>query len=53
MDLDYVEYRIVRRDGEIRWIEDYGHFIRSETVGDIFMYFWEMRQKEEPSAADS
>lgn len=38
-DLDYVEYRIVRRDGEIRWIEDYGHFIRSETVGDIFYVF--------------
>ncbi|MEY8426449.1 ATP-binding protein [Lachnospiraceae bacterium 46-15] len=38
-DLDYVEYRIVRKDGEIRWIEDYGHFIRSETVGDIFYVF--------------
>ena len=38
-DLDYVEYRIVRRVGEIRWIEDYGHFIRSETVGDIFYVF--------------
>ena len=38
-DLDYVEYRIVRRDGEIRWIEDYVHFIRSETVGDIFYVF--------------
>ncbi len=38
-DLDYVEYRIVRRDGEIRWIEDYGHFIRSKTVGDIFYVF--------------
>lgn len=38
-DLDYVEYRIVRKDGEIRWIEDYGHFIHSETVGDIFYVF--------------
>ena len=26
-DLDYVEYRIIRKDGEIRWIEDYGHYI--------------------------
>ena len=24
-DLDYVEYRIIRKDGEIRWVEDYGH----------------------------
>ena len=37
--LDYVEYRIVRKDGEIRWIEDYGHFVHSETVGDIFYVF--------------
>ncbi len=38
-DLDYVEYRIVRKDGSIRWLEDYGHFIHSETVGDIFYVF--------------
>ena len=38
-DLDYVEYRIRRRDGAIRWIEDYGHFIRSEAAGDIFYVF--------------
>lgn len=38
-DLDYVEYRIRRRDGTVRWIEDYGHFIHSESVGDIFYVF--------------
>lgn len=38
-DLDYVEYRIIRKDGEIRWIEDYGHFIRSKTVGNFFYVF--------------
>lgn len=38
-ELDYVEYRILRKDGEIRWIEDYGHFIHSETIGDIFYVF--------------
>lgn len=37
-DLDYVEYRIVRKDGEVRWIEDYGHFVRSG-LGDIFYVF--------------
>lgn len=37
-DLDYVEYRIIRKDGEIRWIEDYGHFLHSD-VGDIFYVF--------------
>lgn len=38
-DLDYVEYRITRKDGIVRWIEDYGHYIHSETVGGIFYVF--------------
>jgi len=38
-DLDYVEYRIVRRDGEMRWVEDYGHFVHSGSAGDIFYVF--------------
>lgn len=38
-DLDYVEYRICRRDGAVRWIEDYGHFVHSNAVGDIFYVF--------------
>ncbi len=38
-DLDYVEYRIVRKDGEIRWVEDYGHFIKVDRIGGIFYVF--------------
>ena len=38
-DLDYVEYRACRQDGSVRWIEDYGHFVRSEAIGDIFYVF--------------
>lgn len=39
-DLDYVEYRIIAKNGEIRWVEDYGHFIHSETAGgDVFYVF--------------
>lgn len=38
-DLDYVEYRIIRKDGAVRWIEDYGHFVRGASVGDIFYVF--------------
>ena len=37
--LNYVEYRIRRRDGAIRWIEDYGHLVHSEAAGDIFYVF--------------
>jgi len=40
-DLDYVEYRIVQKDGSIRWIEDYGHFMHTEMYGDIFYVFIE------------
>ncbi len=38
-DLDYVEFRIIQKDGSIRWLDDYGHFIRSESMGDIFYVF--------------
>lgn len=38
-DLDYVIYRIKRKDGKIRWIEDYGHFHHNNHWGDIFYVF--------------
>lgn len=38
-DLDYVEYRIVCKDGSVRWIEDYGHFVHSRSAGDFFYVF--------------
>ena len=25
-NIDYVEYRIVRKDGSVRWVDDYGHY---------------------------
>ena len=39
--LDYVEYRIIRKDGRINWVEDYGHFVQTETYGDVFYVFLE------------
>lgn len=45
-DLDYVEYRIIRRDGAVRWIEDYGHFVRSPSAGGVFYVFlWDATEK--------
>ncbi len=38
-DLDYVEYRIIQKGGQIRWVEDYGHFIHSDSDGDFFYVF--------------
>ena len=38
-DLDYVEYRVRRSDGELRWIEDYGHFVKGASGRDFFYVF--------------
>ena len=37
--LDYVEYRIVRRDGQVRWVDDYGHYTETDAYGGIFYVF--------------
>lgn len=36
---DYVEYRIIRKDGILRWVEDYGHFVQTEHAGNYFYVF--------------
>lgn len=38
-DFDYVEYRIIRKDETIGWVEDYGHFIQNNSTGGIFYVF--------------
>ena len=38
-ELDYVEYRIVRKDGSICWVEDFGHLVHDEEEGDLFYVF--------------
>ena len=37
--MDHVIYRIIRKDGEIRWVDDYGHFSHSDDYGDIYYVF--------------
>ena len=37
--LDYAEYRIRRRDGAVRWVDDYGHYADSETYGGLYYVF--------------
>ena len=39
--LDYVEYRMKRKDGSIRWLRDYGRFVHTELYGDVFYVFVE------------
>lgn len=37
--LDHVIYRIIRRDEEIRWIDDYGRFAHLPGYGDVYYVF--------------
>jgi PAS domain S-box-containing protein len=38
-DMDYLEYRIVRKDGAVRWVDDYGHYTESQAYGGLFFVF--------------
>ncbi len=37
--LDYVEYRIVLKNGDVRWVDDYGHYTETERYGGIYYVF--------------
>ncbi len=38
-NFDYVEYRIIRKDGSVRWVDDYGHYTDTEAYGGIYYVF--------------
>ncbi len=38
-NMDYVEYRIIRKDGSIRWVEDYGHYAQFPGYGAVYYVF--------------
>lgn len=38
-NFDYVTYRIIRKDGEVRWVEDYGHLVNVPVYGDVYYVF--------------
>ena len=37
--IDYVEYRIIRKDGAVRWVDDYGHFTETDAYGGVYYVF--------------
>ncbi len=37
--LDHVEYRIIRKDGSERWIDDHGHFVETQKYGGLYYVF--------------
>ncbi len=53
--LDYAEYRITRKDGSIRWVDDYGHYCETKTYGGIYVVFisdiTEKRERREEDKA--
>lgn len=38
-NFDYVEYRIIAKDGTVKWIEDFGHYVNSAVHGEVFYVF--------------
>ena len=38
-NMDYVQYRIIRKDGEIRWVDDWGH-LESSKWGEEHRLFY-------------
>ena len=38
-NIDHVVYRIIRKDGEVRWVDDFGHYAESENLGGLYYVF--------------
>ncbi|MBR2216446.1 MAG: response regulator [Selenomonadaceae bacterium] len=50
-NLDLVEYRIKRKDGQIRWIDDSGRLVHTEDNGDVFyVLIWDITEKRRETA---
>ena len=37
--MDYAEYRIIRKDGAVRWVDDYGHYSETKAHGGVYVVF--------------
>ena len=37
--MDHVEYRIVRKDGTVRWVDDFGHYVETKPCGAVYVVF--------------
>ena len=53
-NMDYVEYRIIRKDGAVRWVDDYGQYAETSAYGGVYYVFisdiTEKREAKERSA---
>jgi PAS domain S-box-containing protein len=53
-DFDSVEYRIVRKDGEVRWVDDYGHYIEYDDShnGLYYVFISDITEKHAQAESD-
>lgn len=52
-NIDYVEYRIKAKDGTVKYVKDYGRFVRTKSYGDIFYVFLNDITLEERAKAEA
>ena len=52
-NIDYVEYRIKAKDGTVKYVKDYGRFVKTKNYGDIFYVFLNDITLEERAKADA
>jgi signal transduction histidine kinase/CheY-like chemotaxis protein len=38
-NMDFVEYRIIRKDGAVRRVDDYGHYLETDAYGGVYTVF--------------
>ena len=51
--LDRAEFRIIRKDGAVRWVDDYGHYMETEAYGGIYYVFLsDITEKREQMESD-
>ena len=36
---DHVEYRIIRKDGSVRWVDDFGNYTETDAYGPVYYVF--------------
>ena len=51
--IDYVEYRIITKSGNVKYVKDYGRFVKTKNYGDIFYVFLNDITLEERAMAEA
>ena len=57
--MDCAEYRIIRKDGSIRWVDDHGHYAETKAYGGVYVVFISditdkvMQQKTDTATRDA